>query len=189
MFLNGKKVDIRCPKDAIAAGIGYVTEDRKTTGLILNKSISINMTLLILKDICNRLGIINVKKEKKLIEKQIQALEVKTPSAQKLTGELSGGNQQKVILGKWLLTDSKILICDEPTKGIDVGTKEEFYHILDRLARQGIAIMLISSELTEIIGLSNRVYVMHEGHIVAELDESDLTEEIISRHAMRIDAS
>ena len=98
---------------------------------------------------------------------------------------MSGGNQQKVVLAKWLLTNSKVLICDEPTKGIDVGTKQEFYKIIDDLARQGIAIMLISSELPEIIGLSNRVYVMMDGKIVKELSENELTEETIAGYAMK----
>ena len=188
IYLYGKKTEIKCPKDAIRNGIGFVTEDRKSTGLILNKSIALNMTLVILRKLTNSFGLMNFKKEREHISHQIKNLEVKTPSDMKLAGELSGGNQQKVILGKWLLTDSKLLICDEPTKGIDVGTKQEFYNILDRLARNGIGILLISSELTEVIGLSNRVYVMHEGHIVAELKQDELTEENISRHAMQVDA-
>lgn len=186
IHVNGKPCVIKRPRDAIANGIGFVTEDRKSTGLILNKSIALNTTIVTLDELCNRLGIIDLAREQQVVRKQIETLEIKTPSALKLTGELSGGNQQKVILGKWLLTDSKVLICDEPTKGIDVGTKQEFYSILDQLARQGIAIMLISSELSEIIGLSNRVYVMHEGRIVAELPEEELTEENISRHSMAI---
>lgn len=187
VYCTGKKVRIKSPKDAIKNGIGFVTEDRKSTGLILNKSISLNMTLVIINKLITKVGRINFGKEKKLVTGQIDSLEIKTPSADKFTGELSGGNQQKVILGKWLLTDSKILICDEPTKGIDVGTKQEFYNILDQLARKGLAIMLISSELTEIIGLSNRVYIMHEGSIVGELAENELTEETISRCAMQVD--
>lgn len=185
IFIDGKEVSIHKPKDAIKNGIGFVTEDRKTTGLILNKSIALNTTIVILKSLCNG-GVINRKKDLELVDKQIKLLAVKTPNREKAAGELSGGNQQKVILGKWLLTDSKILIIDEPTKGIDVGTKQEFYIILDRLARKGMAIMLISSELTEIIGLANRVYVMHEGSIIKELGENELTEDIISRHAMQV---
>lgn len=184
IFVNGKKVNIKKPKNAIANKIGFVTEDRKTTGVILTKSIAVNTTFAIL-DRLTKWGFINFKREKKLINKYVDVLKIKTPSVKNETQFLSGGNQQKVILAKWLLTKSHVLICDEPTKGIDVGTKQEFYYILDDLARQGIAIMLISSELPEVIGLSNRVYVMQEGRIVAELQENELSEQSIAEYAMK----
>ncbi len=184
VFVNGELVKIKSPKDAISNRIGFVTEDRKTTGVILSKSVGVNTTFAIL-DRISPMGFVDRKKEKELINKYVDILKVKTPSIEQETQFLSGGNQQKVILAKWLLTESNLLICDEPTKGIDVGTKQEFYYILDDLARQGIAIMLISSELPEVIGLSNRVYVMQEGVIVAELQENELTEQMIAEYAMK----
>ena len=184
IYVNGELVKIKSPKDAIANRIGFVTEDRKTTGIILSKSVGVNTTFAIL-DRISPMGFVDRKKEKELINKYVDILKVKTPSIEQETQYLSGGNQQKVILAKWLLTESNLLICDEPTKGIDVGTKQEFYYILDDLARQGIAIMLISSELPEVIGLSNRVYVMQEGEIVAELAENELTEQMIAEYAMK----
>lgn len=185
VFVKGKEVNIKKPKDAIANGIGFITEDRKKTGAIQVKSVGLNITFCTLKKFCKR-GIIRFAKEKVVIDKYIKELEIKTPTARQEVQYLSGGNQQKVILAKWLLTNSDLLICDEPTKGIDVGTKQEFYKILDGLARQGYAIMLISSELPEIIGLSNRIYVMQEGKLSAEItDESQMTEEIIAGYAMK----
>lgn len=183
IYMEGRKVRIRNPKDAISNGLGFITEDRKTTGVILNKSVSINTTFAIL-DKLSKLGFVKTKEERVLVDKYIKKLKIKTPSDKQEAQFLSGGNQQKIILAKWLLTESKFLICDEPTKGIDVGTKQEFYNILDDLARQGIAIMLISSELPEIVGLSNRVYVMQEGRIVKELMENEISEETITTYSM-----
>ena len=119
------------------------------------------------------------------MEQSIQLLAVITTSSRQEAGNLCGGIQQKVILSKWLLVEPKLLICDEPTKGIDVGTKQEFYNILDDLAREGKAIIVVSSELPEVIGLSNRIYVMNEGRIVKELDESHMDEETIASYAMK----
>jgi len=184
VFIEGKEVKIRSPKDAIHHGIGFVTEDRKTTGLILNKSVGMNITYPILDSISS-FGWLNFEKEKILVNQTIEKLNIKTPSPKQEAGNLSGGNQQKIILGKWLLTKSKVLICDEPTKGIDVGTKQEFYTILDELTRSGKAVILISSELPEIIGLSNRVYVMRFGKIVTELQEHELSEEKIAEYSMK----
>lgn len=184
IYINGKKVKIKSPKDAIANKIGFVTEDRKTTGVILTKSVEVNTSFAIL-DRISKAGFVNQKREKELVLKYVDILKMKTPSIKQETQFLSGGNQQKVILAKWLLTESNLLICDEPTKGIDVGTKQEFYYILDDLARQGIAILLISSELPEVIGLSNRVYVMQAGKIVAEIPENELSEQLIAEYAMK----
>ena len=184
IYINGKKVKIKSPKDAIANKIGFVTEDRKTTGVILTKSVEVNTSFAIL-DRISKAGFVNQKREKELVLKYVDILTMKTPSIKQETQFLSGGNQQKVILAKWLLTESNLLICDEPTKGIDVGTKQEFYYILDDLARQGIAILLISSELPEVIGLSNRVYVMQAGKIVAEIPENELSEQLIAEYAMK----
>lgn len=184
IFISGNEVTIHTPKDAIKNGIGFVTEDRKTTGLILNKSVGFNTSFAIL-DKLSRLGFVDRKKEAVLVEDSIEKLSVKTPSSKQEAGNLSGGNQQKVILSKWLLAEPRLLICDEPTKGIDVGTKQEFYNILDDLAREGKAIIVVSSELPEVIGLSNRIYVMREGKIVKELDESQINEETIASYSMK----
>ena len=182
--IGGKQVEIKKPKDAIRSGLGFVTEDRKTTGLILNKSVGFNTSFAIL-DKLSRLGFVDRKEEAKLVDQSIQQLSVKTPSPKQEAGNLSGGNQQKVILSKWLLAQPQLLICDEPTKGIDVGTKQEFYNILDDLARQGKAIIVVSSELPEVIGLSNRIYVMSGGRIVKELAESEMDEETIASYSMK----
>lgn len=184
VYINGKEVSIKNPRDAINHGLGFVTEDRKTTGVILNQSVALNITFAILDKI-SKFGFIDFRKDSELVKRSIDQLSIKTPSPKQETVFLSGGNQQKIILSKWLLTNSKILICDEPTKGIDVGTKQEFYTILDSLARQGKAIIVISSELPEIIGLSNRVYVMRHGKIITELNENELTEEIIASFSMK----
>ena len=184
IYIGGKQVEIHKPKDAIHHGLGFVTEDRKTTGLILNKSVAFNTSFAIL-DKLSRLGFVDRKEEAKLVDQSIQQLSVKTPSPKQEAGNLSGGNQQKVILSKWLLALPQLLICDEPTKGIDVGTKQEFYNILDDLARQGKAIIVVSSELPEVIGLSNRIYVMSEGRIVKELDDSEMDEETIASYSMK----
>lgn len=183
VFIEGEEVFIREPKQAIEKGIGFVTEDRKKTGAIQVKSVGMNITFADFKDFC-KYGFLNIKKEKAIIKDSIKKLSIKTPNAKQEVQFLSGGNQQKVILAKWLLTNSKILICDEPTKGIDVGTKQEFYDILDKLARTGVSIMLISSELPEIIGLSNRVYVMRNGTIRAELSGKDVNEDTIAKYEM-----
>ncbi|MEW6226548.1 MAG: sugar ABC transporter ATP-binding protein [Bacillota bacterium] len=181
--LEGKPIQIRAPRDAIQHGIGFITEDRKSTGLILNKSVSINISLAVLKKL-SRLGFVQSKAEREMVERKVDELGVKTPSIEQEVQYLSGGNQQKVVLSKWLVTDSKLLICDEPTKGIDVGTKQEFYQLLDGLARQGMGILLISSELPEVIGLADRVYVLREGRVVKELPGQNLTEEKVARYAM-----
>ena len=182
--IGGRQVEIKKPKDSIRSGLGFVTEDRKTTGLILNKSVGFNTSFAIL-DKLSRLGFVDRKEEAKLVDQSIQQLSVKTPSPKQEAGNLSGGNQQKVILSKWLLAQPQLLICDEPTKGIDVGTKQEFYNILDDLARQGKAIIVVSSELPEVIGLSNRIYVMSGGRIVKELAESEMDEETIASYSMK----
>lgn len=184
IYISGNEVSIRTPNDAIKNGIGFVTEDRKTTGLILNKSVAFNTSFAILNTL-SRFSFVDRKREAELVDASIEKLSVKTPSPRQEAGNLSGGNQQKVILSKWLLAEPSLLICDEPTKGIDVGTKQEFYNILDDLAREGKAIIVVSSELPEVIGLSNRIYVMREGKIVKELDEAHINEETIASYSMK----
>jgi D-xylose transport system ATP-binding protein len=174
--IDGRKVRIDSPSDAIRAGIGFVTEDRKRFGLILEQTIADNMTLASLKTISGRF-ITNRDRESAAVRKPIESLHVKAPSPLTIAGTLSGGNQQKVVLGKWLLTNPKILFLDEPTRGIDVGAKQEIYSEINKLAREGLAIVLVSSELPEVLGLSDRVIVMHEGKLTGEFTRSEATPE------------
>ncbi|MCD7867467.1 MAG: sugar ABC transporter ATP-binding protein [Clostridiales bacterium] len=184
IYVEGKKKNIRSPKDAIAAGIGLCPEDRKEQGLVLGRSISDNLVLPILKTIANG-GVINNKKEKELAQSAIDKYRIKTHSAAKIAGELSGGNQQKAILGRWMLANLKILILDEPTKGIDVGAKAEIYQMVCDLAKAGMGVIFISSELPEVLNVCDRVVVMNEGHVMGELGENELSEELVMRLAMR----
>ena len=176
--LNGDKVDIRSPRDAIRLGIGLVTEDRKALGLILGMVVRENISLANL-DALTRLGFVNRRDEKKVAVQYIEDLMIKTPSPEQEVQNLSGGNQQKVVLAKWLFTQSKVLIFDEPTRGIDVGSKVEIYQLMNKLAATGAAIIMISSELPEILGMSDRILVMHEGRIAGELTREDATQEKI----------
>ncbi len=173
--INGRECEIRSPKEAIAHGIGYVTEDRKKGGLVLGNSLRANVALPNLAQF-SKFGIIDNNEEITKVSHYLKELQVKTPSIMQLAKNLSGGNQQKVILAKWLMADPDILIIDEPTRGIDVGAKYEIYTILDRLAAEGKCIILISSEMPEIIGTCDRVYVMNQGKIVGELDKSEITQ-------------
>ncbi|MDR4890062.1 sugar ABC transporter ATP-binding protein [Fredinandcohnia sp. QZ13] len=177
VLINGQKVSIKNPTDALAHGIALIPESRKTQGLVLSQSIKNNISIPILKDLSNFLRIINKKKENEIVEQSIKDLLIKTPSSTQLVKNLSGGNQQKVVLAKWLNTDCKILIFDEPTRGIDIGAKEEIYKLMRKLADEGLSIIMISSELPEILGMSDRVLVMHKGRIKGELLGSDATSE------------
>ena len=183
--VEGKAVQPRSPAQAQALGFAMVPEDRKMQGILPNISVRGNITISMLKSLLNKWGFLMESKEEEIAQREIRELNIKTPNSDKLISQLSGGNQQKVILARWLETHPKLLILDEPTKGIDVGTKQEFYNILDDLARQGKAIIVVSSELPEVIGLSNRIYVMSEGHIVKELDESEMDEETIASYSMK----
>jgi ribose transport system ATP-binding protein len=174
----GKRVNIRSPQDAIKHGIGLVTEDRKQQGLVLGMAVRENTTLANLGALAN-LGFINGRQERQVAEKYRADLGVKTPHIEQAVQNLSGGNQQKVVLAKWLYTGSKILIFDEPTRGIDVGAKSEIYKLMNALAAQGVAIIMISSELPEVLGMSDRILVMHEGRITGELSRADATQEKI----------
>ena len=174
----GKPVTIRSPQEAIKHGIGLVTEDRKQQGLVLGMAVRENNTLANL-DILSILGFIKRGEENKVAEKYKNDLSIKTPSIEQAVQNLSGGNQQKVVLAKWLFTGSKILIFDEPTRGIDVGAKSEIYKLMNALAAQGVAIIMISSELPEVLGMSDRILVMHEGTIAGELSRAEATQEKI----------
>jgi len=163
--------------------VAYVTEDRKVYGLVLPQSIKVNTTLAKLQKISRR-NIVNEREEILAAEDFRRRMNTKTPSILQAVGNLSGGNQQKVVLSKWLFSDPKILILDEPTRGIDVGAKHEIYTLINELAAQGMACVLISSEMPEIIGMSDRIYVMSEGRITACLEGKSATQEDIMRHIL-----
>ena len=174
--VNGKVVKPRSPREAIELGIGLVPEDRKSLGLILNMVVRENTTLANL-DLLAMMGFVNRKKEREVSEKYVKDLRVRTPSIEQEVKNLSGGNQQKVVLAKWLFTDSQLLIFDEPTRGIDVGAKIEIYELMNDLVAKGAGMIMISSELPELLGMSDRIYVMHEGHIAGELSRAEATQE------------
>lgn len=172
----GRETTIASPADAIASGIGFVTEDRKRFGLILEQTILDNMTLAGLRHISGRF-VCNRTRETIAAGGPMKSLRIKANSPLTVAGTLSGGNQQKVVLGKWLLTNPKVLFLDEPTRGIDVGAKQEIYAEINRLAKEGMAIVLVSSELPEVLGLSDRVIVLHEGRVTGEFTRSTATPE------------
>jgi len=176
VLVAGKPVEIKSPADAINYGIGFVTEDRKRYGLVLDQTIVNNATLASLEHISGRF-VTNMDAERAACEQAARDLRIKAPGVLTITGTLSGGNQQKVVLAKWLLTKPRVLFLDEPTRGIDVGAKQEIYAHINRLASEGLAIVLVSSELPEVLGLSDRVLVLHEGHITGEFTRAEATPE------------
>ncbi|MEH7356604.1 sugar ABC transporter ATP-binding protein [Neobacillus drentensis] len=182
VYLDGKEVVIKRPMDAIKHGIGYVTEDRKGEGLVLDLSVKENIALPNLNDIASK-GVISKQKENKLVKEMIQKLRIKTSSPSLSVKSLSGGNQQKVVFGKWLGIKPKLLILDEPTRGVDIGAKKEIYEIMNELTNEGVTILMISSELPEILGMSDRILVMHEGKLVTELTRQEATQETIMHAA------
>ena len=176
MLLNGQQLNIRSPLDAIRAGLAYVTEDRKGKGLVLGMDVRENTSLAALKYL-SRFSIINRLEEIRRAEEYVKSLRIKTPSIEQKVKNLSGGNQQKVVLGKWMLTNPKVLILDEPTRGIDIGAKFEIYNIMNDLVEKGVCIVMISSELPEVLGMSDRVIVIHQGRLNGELHWSEATQE------------
>ena len=178
LFLEGRRVRVGQPADAIRSGLGFVTEDRKRFGLVLDQTILNNMTLAGLPRVSGRF-VTNVDAEAAAGMRAMKDLRVKAPSVFAVAGTLSGGNQQKVVLAKWLLTNPKVLFLDEPTRGIDVGAKQEIYAQINRLAREGLAIVLVSSELPEVLGLSDRVLVLHEGRVTGEFTRATATPEAV----------
>ncbi|HYO63385.1 MAG TPA: ATP-binding cassette domain-containing protein [Pyrinomonadaceae bacterium] len=178
VWVEGRRVRIKGPADAIRYGIGFVTEDRKRFGLVLDQTILNNMTLAGLRRVSGRF-VTNVDAEAAAGNRAMKDLRVKANSVFTVAGTLSGGNQQKVVLAKWLLTNPKVLFLDEPTRGIDVGAKQEIYAQINELAKQGLAIVLVSSELPEVLGLSDRVIVLHEGRVTGEFTRTNATPEAV----------
>jgi len=179
ILLEGKKLHIRSSMDAIRAGIVCAPEDRKKEGLCTELTISENIGLANLDYICNKFGMVNDKKEKELTNRAIEELKIKTPSISQLVKNLSGGNQQKVVVGKWLVRKAKIVIFDEPTRGIDVAAKVEIYNLMNKLKEDGIGVIFVSSELPEILGMSDKIIVMCGGRITGQLKVEDATQDII----------
>lgn len=184
LIINGEEVHLHSVQEAIEHKLAYVTEDRKGNGLILSNPIKINTTLANLDAISNH-GIIDKDKEYAIAVEYKEKLKTKCPTVEQNVGNLSGGNQQKVLLAKWMFADPDILILDEPTRGIDVGAKYEIYCIINQLVAEGKSVVMISSELPEILGMCDRIYVMNEGKIVGELAGSEATQELIMSHILR----
>ena len=183
VFVRGKKVTIRNPRDAVQQGIGYLSEDRKRYGVNLGMDVENNIVMATFEKFLGALGWVNNEKTRQTAGHYVEALSIKTPSIQQKVKNLSGGNQQKVIIGKGLTADTDILIFDEPTRGIDVGAKSEIYRLLNDLARQGKSIIMISSELPEVLRMSHRIIVMCEGRITGELSSAEATQEKIMTYA------
>ena len=184
--INGKEVTLKTERQAIEAGLAYVTEDRKGNGLVLEQSIARNTTMARMEKICSR-GIVDVDKENAVAEEYKDKLRTKTPTVQQAVGNLSGGNQQKVLLAKWMFADPDVLILDEPTRGIDVGAKYEIYCIMNDLVAQGKSVIMISSEMPELLGMCDRIYVMNEGKMVAEMPASEASQEKIMAAILKSD--
>ncbi|MBU5486543.1 sugar ABC transporter ATP-binding protein [Clostridium sp. MSJ-11] len=184
IYVEGKKVNINSTKDAVENGIAYLSEDRKKEGLILNMSVGKNISLCNLKRYENSMKRINKKAEIKDVEDYIKKLSVKTPSLDQVIKKLSGGNQQKAIIAKWIMISPKILIIDEPTRGIDVGAKKEIYEVLNELKSMGKAIVMISSDMSEVLGISDRILVMSEGRLSGELHREEATQEKVMKYAI-----
>ena len=184
IYINGQKVEINSPQDAVKYGIGYLSEDRKRFGIVVQKSVAENSTMAALENFVKGL-FIDKKKENKIAQDYVESLATKTPGVDQLVVNLSGGNQQKVVIAKWLIRNCDILIFDEPTRGIDVGAKNEIYKLMNRLAEEGKSIIMISSEMTEILRMSDRIVVMCEGRKTGEIDISEASQEIIMNMATR----
>lgn len=187
IILDGKTLTITNPKDAIQAGIVLAPEDRKKDGLCTKLSIRHNIALPNLDIICNKLGVVNRKKESEMCSDAVKNLKIKTPDVEINAGNLSGGNQQKVVVGKWLARNSRVVIFDEPTRGIDVAAKVEIYNLMNELKKQGIAVMFVSSEMPEVMGISDRIIVMCDGRITGELDAKGVEQSEILTLATRFE--
>lgn len=184
IYIDGKEVSIHSPKDALKYGVAYIPESRQTQGLVLQKTVAENITLPVLENFCNKLGIIDRKYQRETVDKWVEMLDVRPNNPDMLAMQLSGGNQQKVVLAKWISTQAKILIVDEPTNGVDIGAKDEIHKILRKLASEGTAVIVISSELPEILSISDRILVMRRGRISGEFDNDSVTQEMIMNKAI-----
>jgi ribose transport system ATP-binding protein len=190
IFLRGKRVDIHTPMDALKSGIGLLPEDRKLEGLIPGMNVRENMTISVLERLTSLIiRHVDYRKEQALTQHYVRRLSIQTPSFEQLIVNLSGGNQQKVVLAKLLAANPQVLILDEPTRGIDVGAKTEIYRLMSELARQEIAILMISSEMPEILGMSDRIVVMCEGAVTGELSRGEATQANIMKLATVITSS
>ena len=178
MTVKGRAALIRSPNDGIAHGLGLLPEDRKAQGLVLGLTVKENIALTSEKKL-SHFGLVDEGKEAALAQRYVDELRIKTPSISQRAGALSGGNQQKIVLGKWLAASVDVLIMDEPTRGIDVASKVEIYELMNRLTAAGAGILMISSELPEILGMSDRMLVMRAGRIVAEFDSAGTTQEML----------
>lgn len=187
IFLDGREIAIHSPADAIRQGVVLAPEDRKKDGLCTKLSIRHNIALPNLDLLCNRLGVVSHSKENAMCERAVKNLQIKTPSVDVDAANLSGGNQQKVVVGKWLARDSRVVIFDEPTRGIDVAAKVEIYHLMNQLKQQGIAVMFVSSELPEVLGIADRVIVMCDGQITGEVMARETTQNEILTLATRFE--
>jgi ABC-type sugar transport system ATPase subunit len=186
IIINGKKEKITSPQDAMKCGIAMVTEDRLRSGIIPPMSVELNSTIANLDEYCNKIGFVNGKEEKKEFNKMSQDLSVKYHSMNDLIITLSGGNQQKVILSRWLLTKPKVLILDEPTRGIDIGAKHDIYKLMNRLSHEGMAIVFVSSEMPELLAMCDRIFVMRNGKISGQVMRDEATQDILGRYAFGI---
>jgi L-arabinose transport system ATP-binding protein len=181
--VRGRPIRLKSPADAIAAGIGFAPEDRKSQALLLMRSVKDNISLAV-PDLISRFDFVDRGAERRIAAEFVDRLRIRTPSLDAAVSNLSGGNQQKVVLGRWLARRPKVLILDEPTKGIDVGAKAEIYRLIADLAREGMALLVISSEMPELLGMADRILVMAGGRLVAELDREAANEERILSLAM-----
>jgi rhamnose transport system ATP-binding protein len=184
IILDGEELEIHSPQQALDVGIAYMTEDRRTLGLSMPMSITTNITLPTLKKYLNAWGLVKTKEENETAEQFRQSLNIRTPSIQTQVEDLSGGNQQKVMLSKWLNAEPKLLILDEPTRGVDVGAKADVHRLVDALAASGMAIIVISSDLPEVLAMSDRILVMREGRSMGVFSQEEADQEVIMTAAM-----
>jgi ribose transport system ATP-binding protein len=183
VLLHGRAMAARGPAEAIRLGVALLPEDRKTQGLVLGLPVLANLALPSARHL-SHLGVVDGGREAILAQRQVDALHIRTPSLAQRVGNLSGGNQQKVVLGKWLAAEVDVLLMDEPTRGIDVAAKVEIYELMNRLTAQGLAILMISSELPEVMGMSDRILVLHRGRLVKELAAESATQEQVLAAAL-----
>ena len=187
MEMEGSTFSPKSPAEAISSGLALAPEDRKLHGLVLPMSVRENSSLPSLNRDRKSSGMLDFKAEEKIAQDAVEKMQIKTPSLDQVARFLSGGNQQKIVLGKWLAMNPKLLMLDEPTRGIDIGAKREIYHLMEKLAGEGMAILFVSSEMEEVLGMADRAYVMHEGRLSGELSKEELSEESIMNLATGAD--